>query len=56
MKRLVTALAVAALLLGSLAGCNDRGKPCPEKGMREYKSNQETHVCIQAPNGGLEWQ
>lgn len=51
----LAALALAVLMAGA-AGCNDKGKPCPEKGQREYKSGGETHVCVRAPNGGLEWQ
>lgn len=55
MRALLATLALVVLMAGA-SGCNDKGHPCPEKGAREYKSNGETHVCVRAPNGGLEWQ
>lgn len=56
MKRIVALGFVVGFLMVMLTACNDKGKPCPEKGAREYKSGGETHVCVVAPNGGLEWQ
>lgn len=58
MRRLVTALAVGLALLGGLAGCSDRGKPCSTKGAQEWHSDgghSEHLTCVQH-RGGLEWQ